>query len=274
MSKGLLTKIEQLENGTPADRIIKLKSVYKTGKTTVQPVQDRITGWYKGVPRLSDDEKKKLVYWAEPTSKFTIKDGTTFDLNDEAQRVTWEWVKHCPCIAASEEECQFTPGAEYYIHMENKQAEINVSRKEKKYKAVSYILQDNSAYYPIRAELLGVNMDGESPIVIKEFLIEQAELYPEKVLAIYESNDVSLRLLLLKAKKMNVVTIDGSGMHRYGNTVMGMAETTCIAWLQDPSNKHLVEQLEKEVSPEYFVTEDKQTEAAPTTNTVKKGTAK
>lgn len=250
--KGLITKIEQLENGTPADKIIKLKSVYKTGKTTVQPVKDKITGWYKGIPRLSDEEKKKLVYWAEPHSKFTIQDGTTFDLTDEAQKVTWEWVKYCPCIAATEEDCQFTPGAEYYIHMENKQAEINVSRKEKKHKAVSYILADNSAYYPIRAELLGVNMDGESPIVIKEFLIEQAETYPDKVLAIYESNDVSLRLLLLKAKKMNIVTIDTSGMYRYGNTVMGMTEATCIAWLQDTGNKHLVELLEKETNPEYF----------------------
>lgn len=263
MSKGLINKIEQLENGTPADRIIKLKSVYKTGKTTVQPVKDKVTGWYKGVPRLSDEEKKKLVYWAEPTSKFTIQDGTTFDLNDEAQKVTWEWVKFCPCIAPSEEDCQFTPGAEFYIHMENKQAEINVSRKEKKYKAVAYILQDNSANYPTRAELLGVNMDGESPIILKEFLLDQAETNPDKILAIYEGNDVSLRLLLIKAKKMNIVTIDGSGMHRYGNTVMGMTESTCISWMQDSGNKFVVEQLEKEVNPEYF-DETTTTASAPT----------
>ena len=60
MKKTFFNNIEQLENGTPADRIIRLKSVYKTGKTTVQPVRDSITNWYKGVPRLSEEEKRKL----------------------------------------------------------------------------------------------------------------------------------------------------------------------------------------------------------------------
>lgn len=253
-AKGLIKTIAQLENGTPADKLIKLKSVYKTGKYTVQPVKDRITGWYKGVPRLSDEDKKKLVYWAEPSSKFVLQDGVTFDLTDESQRITWEWVKHCACIAMSEEECQFSPGAEFYVHMENKQAEINVTRKERKYAAVKYIMEDNSAYYPMRAELLGVSMDGESPIIIKEFLLEQAELNTDKVLAIYESKDISLRLLILKAKKLNIITTDATGMFRYGNTVMGMTETSCVAWMQDPGNKHLVEQLEQEVAPEYFKT--------------------
>ena len=133
MEKAIFNNIEQLENGTALDKIIRLKSVYKTGKTTVNPVKDAITGWYKGVPRLSEEDKRGMVYWATSTSKFTIQDGTTFDLNDKAQKVIWDWVKHCPCIAETEEDCQFTNGAEFYIHLENKEAERNVSRKERRY---------------------------------------------------------------------------------------------------------------------------------------------
>jgi len=256
IAKKINNSIAQLENGTPSDKLIKLKSVYKTGKFTVQPVKDRITGWYKGVPRLSDEEKKKLIYWAEPASKFVLQDGVTFDLTDEAQRITWEWVKHCACIAMSEEECQFTPGAEFYVYMENKQAEINVTKYERRTQASNYIMADNSANYPMRAQLLGVNMDGEGPMIIKEYLMEQASVNTEKVLAIYESKDISLRLLILKAKKANIITTDATGMYRYGNTVLGMTETSCIAWMQDTANKHLVELLEQEVSPDYFKDKD------------------
>ncbi len=251
--------LEQLEKGTPTDKVIRLKSVYKTGKTTVQPVTDG-HGWYKGVPRLSDDDKKSLIHWAEPETKFTLKDGTTFDLNDEVQSVTWEWVKHCPCIAETYEECQFTPGAEFYVYLENKEAEKNVSRKELKVRALMLIMEDNAVNYSLRSKLLGVNMDGEKPVVIKEFLMDEAEKNPVKVAAIYESHDVSLRILLMKAKEKQIITIDSSGIYRYGNNVLGMTETSAIGWLQDRGNKHLVEVLEKEVDPEYFVkekTEDK-----------------
>jgi hypothetical protein len=252
MEQAIFNNIEQLENGTALDKVIRLKSVYKTGKTTVQPVKDRLTGWYKGIPRLSDDDKRKMVYWAEPTSKFVIQDGTTFDLNDPAQKVIWNWVKHCPCIAESEEDCQFTSGAEFFIYLENKQAETSVSRKERRYKANKYIMEDNSVNYPMRASLLGVSMEGDSPVVIKDFLLTQADQNPDKVLALYEGHDISLRLLLLKARKLNVITTDQAGLFRYGNTVLGMTEQSVIAWMQDSGNKHLVEMLEREVNPEYF----------------------
>lgn len=247
-----LTSLEQLENGTPSDKIIKLKSVYKTGKTIVQPVKDSLTGWYKGVPRLSDEDKRKLTYWAEPTSKFTLTNGVTFDLNDPIQRDTWEWVKHCSCIAQTEEECQFTSGAEYFIFMENTEAFAKIGKREQKYKAVQYVLEDAPSNYHLRSMLLGVDMTGMSEILVKDFLLDQAELNPAKVLEIYESKDLSLRLLLLKALKKSIIVLDSGGIYRYGNTVLGMTESASLAWMGETDNKHTVEMIEREVSPEYF----------------------
>lgn len=251
MERNAFNNIEQLENGTPADRIIVIKSVFKTGKTTVQPVTDG-TGWYLGVERLSEEDKRKRTHWAEPSSKYVLRDGVTFDLNDDAQRITWAWVKHSPCIALNEDDCQHTPGAEFYVYLENEVAAKNISRRELKYKVIECILNDNSVNYPMRAELLGVNMDYARPSVIKDFLLDQAELTPEKVLAIYEGADVSVRLLLIKAKKMNLVKVDEAGFYRYGNVVLGMSEKAAVDWLQEKSHRHLIDMIEREANPEYF----------------------
>lgn len=246
--------LEQLEEGTPSDKLIQLKSVFKSGKTTVQPVADG-AGWYKGVPRLSEDDKKKLKHWAEPESKFVLKDGVTFDLNDEIQRITWDWVKHATCIRETYEDVQMTPGAEFYIYLEGKEAEKNISRKDLKRQAWNLIEEDNPINYGLRVKLLGINMDGETPIVLKEFLYDEADSHPSKIIDIYKSYDVSIRILLMKAKEKGIILIDTGGIYKYGNNVLGMTENSAIAWLQDKGNKHLVEVLEKEVSPEYFVDE-------------------
>lgn len=256
MDSSTFRTLEQLEQGIPSDKIITLKSVFKTGKTTLQPVRDEL-GWYKGVERLSDDQKKSRIHWVEPETKFQIKDGTTFDLNDAVQKLNWEWVKHAPCIAMSQEECQFTPGAEFYVYLENKEAEKSVSKRELKLKAMQLVMDDNSANYNMRVKLLGINMDGESPIVLKDYLLEQAERESAKVIAIYESHDVSARILLMKAKEKNIIAIGTGGIYRYGNNVLGMTENSAVNWLTDRGNKHLVEVLEQEVNPEYFEVKDK-----------------
>ncbi len=251
MEKTLFDNVEQLENGTPLDKIIVLKSVFKQGKTTVQPVADGM-GWYKGIPRLSEDEKRALVHWAEPESKFVIKEGTTFNLNDDAQRITWNWVQFSPCICATKDEVQHTPGAEFYIHLENEEAKANVSKMELKFKATEYVLKDNSVNYPMRAELLGVNMDGESPIIIKDYLMEMADKSPEKILGIYAAKDISIRLLLLKALKKQIIRIGDGGLYMYGSNVLGTTETTSISWLANPDNAEIVKVLQREVDPNYF----------------------
>lgn len=272
MERTINNNLEQLENGTPSDKIIVIKSVFKTGKTTVQPVADG-TGWYLGVARLSEEDKRKLTHWADPTSKFVVKDGVTFNLNDEAQRITWEWVKHSPCIAKNLEDCQHTPGAEFYVYLENEEASKSTSRRELKYRAIQCILNDNSVNYPMRSELLGINMDYATPIVIKDFLLDQAEQKPEKILQIYEGGDVSIRLLLIKARKKGTIKVDDSGFYRYGNVVLGMSEKASVDWLQDRAHKHIIEMIEKETSPEYFIKEDtkepEKSEVNPDENTDK-----
>jgi len=255
MNITMLDSFEQLENGTPGDKILEIKSIYKNGKTTVMPVRDPMSGWYKGVPRLSEDDKRKLKFWAEPDAKFILKEGVTLDLNNEEHKVIWGWLKYQPALAMSYDECQMTPGAEFYIHQRHKEAIKNVDRKRLKFKAIQYVTQDNPVNYPLRAKLFGVNMDGEDPIVIEDFLLDRAESEPARIVKLYEDKFVSLRMLLLEALEKHKIVIDPSGAYRYGNIFLGMSEDSAIDWMNSPENRTTVNLIEGELHPEYLLEE-------------------
>ena len=244
--ENLYNNLEQLEGNPANNQVIVLKSVFKTGKTTVNPVKDS-TGWYRGIPRLSEEDKRKLKVYATPESRFTLYDGVTFDLAREDQRVTWEWVKYAPCIAPTQEAVQHTRGAEFYPFIEDKAAEEAVATKLVKYKATNYIVQDNPINYAARALLLGVNMKHMKPIVIQEFLLDIAETDPGRILEVYESQEMSTKLMFLKAIEKNVIIRDGQ-TYRFGNSILGMTEKSCVAWLRDSKHKHLVEAIENELA--------------------------
>jgi hypothetical protein len=256
--KSVIDSLEQLENGTAIDKIIEIKSIYKNGKTTVQPVKDPLTGWYRGVERLSDEDKRSKKFWAEPNSKFILKEGTTFDLTREEHRIIWEWVKFQPCLASSFEEAQTRPEAEFYIHIRGQEAQKRVVGKKLKAKAAQLILADNPSNYTLRAKLLSVNMDGEPDNnIILDFLLDMAEKAAPRVIKVYEDKLVSLRMLLINATEKGIVQIEASGAYRYGNIILGMSEDTAIDWLANEENKNTVQLLEKEVNPEYFKAKEK-----------------
>ena len=248
----MINSIEQLENGTVTDKIIEIKSIYKNGATTVQPVRDPISNWYKGIPRLSENDKRDLKHWADPDSKFVLKEGTILDLNREDHKVLWGWVKYQPCLAMSYEECQSRPDAEFYVHLQNKEALQSISRKKLKHKAEEYILNDNASNYPLRVKLLGINMDGEDPVIIEDFLLERAASDPDKVIKLYEDKKLALRMLLLEGVEKRKIIIEPSGAYRYGTMFLGMTEESALDWMNSSENSSVVRLLEEEVNPTYF----------------------
>jgi len=249
MNTSMINSLEQLENGTTETKLIEIKSIYKNGKTTVQPVRDPLSGWYKGVPRLSENDKRELKFWAEPDSKFTLKEGVVIDLNREDHKVIWEWLRYQPCLAQSYEQCQSRPEAEFYIHIRHKEAAKNLSRKKTKFKAMEYIHTDNPTNYPMRVKLLGINMDGEDPVVIEDFLLERAESDPSAIIKLYEDKFIAIRMLLMEAIEKRKVTIEPSGAYRYGTMFMGMSEESAVDWLNNSENASVVRLLEEDVRP-------------------------
>jgi hypothetical protein len=245
MSKDLLTA-EQLENGTSSDKLIVLKSVFKNGKYTVQPAKDLVKNWFHGVPRLSEDEKKKLDYFTTPDSKLILIDGMEFDLNDPVAVENWKWVKHLPCVAMSFEEAQKTPSAQFYVYIAGREAREANKNSDLKFKAIRYIMEDSPVNYENRALILDNDLAGESPEEIKKILIEIAERQPTRVIAAYEAKNLSIKLLYLKARQKGIVKSQ-DGMILFGSNVLGVNQEGALAFLQTKEHSQILDLLEKEV---------------------------
>jgi hypothetical protein len=240
--------LEQLENGTATEKVIVLKSIYKQGRLTLQPVFDPKTRWYLGVERLSEEDKKGLTYWVEPSSKIRLEEGTEFNLNDPIDKLNWQWVKHSPRIAASFEAAQRSKVALFYVHVEEDEAKSSVATTSLLFDALKYVMEDDPTDYVDRARLLGVDMKGSSPVVIKEYLLAEAKREPQIVVDAYTSNTVSLQLLFYKGLDAGFITSE-NGVYKYGSQILGVSIEASVAFMQASGNAALVKQLEIEINP-------------------------
>ena len=261
MSKAMLNA-EQLENGTSTDKIITLRGVFKT-KQSIQPCFDPATRWYKGVERLSEEQKKDRTYYvvvgetgekARLNTTVVLEDGIEFDLNQEVDRINWEWIKECKEVAMSFKDAHKSKLARYYVQIEGREARESNIDFDTTFKAASLVMNDSRVDYEDRALLLGHDMTGEDPELIKQFLLSKANNIKtaKQVISIYTSNSLSIQLLYLKAKKKNIITKTPSGAYKYGAHVISMSEEGCIVYLQDPANKEVLDLLERDVNPDYF----------------------
>ena len=253
------TTIEQLENGTISDQVIEIKSVYKTGKHTIQPAFDPKLGWWAGVDRLSEKEKEGLNYFVKvglkgeherENTRIVLQDGLTFNLSNEVDRENWKWVKECKdVLAMSYQEAQSSK-ALFYVHIEGRESEISNKKVELQFKALSLVMEDPMTNYVNRALLLGMDMENERPSTIKEFLLEKAKDKPSDIIRIYEGNTMKLHLLYLMAKKAHKITVGSDNVIKYNEHILGMSDDSAVAYLQ--SNKEILGLIERDVQPEYF----------------------
>ena len=246
-AQNMVDSIDQLENGTPGDLIITLKGVFsKSIKCTVQPSRDKERGWFHGVPRLSEDQKKDLSYFTTPDSKLVLVDGMTFDLRDEVQKANWEWVKHSNMVAMSYDECQRSSQAQFYVHISGREAREANKISDFKYKAMKYIMEDSPTNYENRALILDNDLAGESPEEIKKILVDIATRQPLRVIAAYEAKNLNIKLLYLQAVQRNIIKKE-EGMMLFGSTILGMNMEGALAFLQTKDHFKILEMLEKEV---------------------------
>jgi hypothetical protein len=247
MSKNL----EQLENGTPTDKIISLRSIFKT-KSTVQPALDPATNWYAGVERMSADDKKGKHYFVEPeTTKLVLEDGITFNLDNIVDKLNWDWVKLLPQVESSFEAAQQNPSAAFYVYIEGKEALKRNTFKDSQFKAEKYVRDDSPVNYEDRCLLLGYDMANEHPESLRDFLTDMARRSPIKVIQLYESKSISIKLLFLKARKKGIIISDKNVL-QYGNIALGINENSALAFLMDKDNKEILELLNKDIYPELY----------------------
>jgi hypothetical protein len=259
MSEDRFAEIRQFEQGTSSNKIIEIRSVFKDGKHTVQPAFDTKSGWYAGVDRISEEEKKTRKYYitvgavkdeARHNTKLKLENGYVFDLNKEIDAINWKWVQHLPCIAMSFDEAQMGK-ALFYVHIEGKEAEATNKRTEAKYEAMKLVMDDATTNYENRALLMGMDMESEAPAVIKEFLLDTANKNPSEIIRVYRGKDMKIKLLYVQAvKKGTVVVNPDDNVVKFGGTILGYSEESAVAYLKE--NEDLLDLLTRDVNPGYF----------------------
>lgn len=232
-----LTKVSavQLENGTPENKKLVLKSFYKEDKCTISPAKD-INGRYKGIQEgLSAAKKDTMGYVPDPNSRIKVYDGMVVDLNDPTWAKDWQWMQYCQEISEDFELGQSTPGAYFYIFRPGVEAAKNVSVIEREMKLMNYIMTDSADNLYNRATMLGFNVSDESISDVKEFLFGIVKTAPNKIKALYESKTFTLELLLLHAKAKKIIIRKG-GVLVFGELLLGLDDKSVVSFFSNPKN--------------------------------------
>lgn len=203
---------------------------------------------------------------------FVITSGKTYNLDDIHDKAEWEAIENCPLIAKSRDAKdangnfiidgpKSTPSkparngvAELYIDRPGLDTQRRVSHKQLIHKAESFIYDDpRGADGQLNmARILGKDMRNQPIADVIDFLIRVAEKDPNKIINLYNGQDISLRLLFIDAKEKKVIYIKNK-LYLYGdNIALGATDDAVIAWMQDPKNQKVLELIKRDTYPDYY----------------------
>lgn len=226
---------QQLENGTPSDRVLVLKAFYKGDKCTLSPVKD-MNGRYRGIQEnIPESKKLEMGYVPHVESKVKIYDDITIDLNSREWAADWEWMKHCNEIADDFASGQASPGAYFYIYRPGFESAKKVTEAENKVKLMNYVLTDSAENLYNRASILGIDMGSQALSDVKEYLLSMIETEPSRLKAVYESKTFSLELLLMHAIKERVI-LRRNGVYTFGEILLGVDKKSVVTFFANPGN--------------------------------------
>lgn len=263
--------------------VVVLRSVYsKTGmKYFIQPCKDKVTGEYPDCVRhvdshgdmiLSEKDRESGKIFIRENETFVITDGQTFNLDNPREKAIWEAIKNCPMIAperwAKDANGNYlidgTMGwknpkprfgtAELYVDRPGIEAQQRNTKKRKYRDALNFIYGDERGNdgRVMKAKLLGKNMQNMPDAEVEDFLTSIAEKDPDRIIALYTGDDISLRLLFIEAREKKVIQYKNK-VYTYGdNILLGATDEAVIHWMKDPMNQQVVSLIRKETYPDMF----------------------
>jgi len=245
-------EMEQLENGTPEDKIIIIKSIFsKEAKLKLQPTKNDMNRRYVGIEtNLSEMEKLKRGYLPTEDSAVTIKDGLTFDLNNPQDAADWGWIKHSVHIADNFDAAQTDPRAWYYVFRQGEESRKKLNSMEKELEILNLIAKDTPANLYNRVRLLGIDMTGQPISDVKEYLMSAAKdnRRVDEIVDLYKNSNISVKLMLYHGLDNGVIVFDGFA-YKYGNILLGTTEALVLEYLTNPMNVAIIKEIENRIYP-------------------------
>ena len=211
------------------------------------------------------------IYFIREDAEFNIVDGMTFDLDDVGQRFIWEAIKNNPYIAP-DYYAKDSKGnslingdtkrygiAELYVERPGVEATRRISRKKLKHDAESYIYGDERGAEGrvLKAKLLGHKMDGMPDADVTDYLLQIADIDPDKIISLYTGGDTAIRLLFIEARDKHVINYKNKLYIYADNVVLGASDEAAILYLKDPKNANVYKLIKQDTYPELMDTNKK-----------------
>ena len=254
------------------ENIIILRSPFKIPRAYLNPARNPHTNRYpesvrrvdgKGEMILSREDIDSGRHFIAETDVIEIWDGKTFDLDDDVQNSEWESIKYHKIIAKARDErddkgnliidgdAKKYGNADWYVEIPGLEAKTKNQSRRKKLEAQTYILNDAPEDRVLKARVLGKPMINAHDSDVEDYLMQEAERNPDKIINLYTGDDMKVRITFLKAKDEKVIFFKDK-LWVYGDNIMGATEEAAILWMKQSTNKKIVKLIEQEVYPELF----------------------
>ena len=254
------------------EEIYILRSPYKIPRAYLNPARNPKTNRYpesvrpvdkQGNVLLSRDDIDSGRQYISETDVIEIWDGKTYDLSDEFQKAEWDAIKYHKIIAKARDErdeqgnliidgdAKKYGTAEWYVEIPGIEAISKNKIRRKRIEAQNFILEDTPEERLLKARVLVKPMLNAHDSDVEDYLMQESERNPERIIKLYTGSDMKLRITFLKAKEAKTIIFKDK-IWVYGDNIMGATEEAAILWMKQPINKKIVKLIEQEVYPEMF----------------------
>lgn len=254
-----------------------LRSPYKITKAYLNPSLIPGTLRYPDVVKrvnkdgdmiLSREDIDSGKYFIAETDVIEIWDGKSFNLDDDIENAQWEAIKYHKIIAKTRDERDDSGNliidggkskygiACWYVEIPGLDANNKNEARRKRLEAQNYVIQDTPEDRLLKARVLGKAMKNAHDSDVEDYLMQEAEKNPARIISLYTGGDMQLRLLYLKAKDEKII-VNKDKLWMYGDVVLGTTDESVIIWMKQTSNKKLLKILQQETYPEMFTQEKK-----------------
>lgn len=213
------------------NKIVTLRTVYKLKEYHFMPTKQpnglnwdfvkpvRIDSDGSSYMVLSEAERNdpRSAYFLPEDLDIVVTEGTTFDLSDPLQYNKWMAIKDNDLIAPTRDSKDADGNflidgdkkrygiAELYVDIAGEDSERSINRRKLIHEAEEYVFNDSENGILTKCRLLGRNMKNAPFTDAKDYLLQEADKHPQKIIDLYTGQDSGIQLMLLDAKEQNII---------------------------------------------------------------------
>lgn len=230
------------------NKIIRLRCIFgrQPQKLSLVPATPEGSEELLGVERLAPELVKDRPYVVTRKTRLVITDGLEFNLNNEVDRINWNWVQYCKEIGENLDASLFEHSeVAYYVEDEEGALDQKISKRDLQFQAESLVRKMTPDQRYDYARLMGNDMSLHKHNEVLDYMLDAAQTNFVKLLAIDKDTYKTDRLLLLRFIDTGIVREENKAFY-YQQIRIGLDESSALAYLLDSGKRDIVDQMKHE----------------------------